>query len=429
MEQVHDLSEALPLQAPLTYHAEVLQDPCSTARSAVIKEHVRKFLMCEATVYGDTTFTEFTDGFLTEHVKSVSVCDTDLVSKERQLNLNCKLAIHDYFLDLKLPQYMTKKNILFSEDFHGVWESLIFDSDVKAQLINYAMTTLLFSDRHGITLISMGVNSNIISWNRVILLHGPPGTGKTSLCKALAQKLSIRLSDRYSYGQLIEINSHSLFSKWFSEESCSSGKLVMKMFQKIQELIDDKDALVCVLIDEVESLTAARKSAMQGQEPSDAIRVVNALLTQIDHIKRFPNVIILTTSNVTGAIDLAFVDRADIKQYIGPPSVNAIFSIYHSCIAELMRAGIISPVQQILGIRFALSFFFVHNDATNLSLELLEIARKSHGLSGRTLRKIPFLAHARHVQTPAVALAAFLSALSWTVDKQFEDRENLKNDD
>lgn len=426
MEQVHDLSEALPLQAPLTYHAEVLQDPCSTARSAVIKEHVRKFLMCEATVYGDTAFTEFTDGFLTEHVKSVSVCDTDLVSKERQSNLkNCKLAIHVFQLHddgpatEELEEDIAAANhwLLPSEDFHGVWESLIFDSDVKAQLINYAMTTLLFSDR--------GVNSNIISWNRVILLHGPPGTGKTSLCKALAQKLSIRLSDRYSYGQLIEINSHSLFSKWFSE----SGKLVMKMFQKIQELIDDKDALVCVLIDEVESLTAARKSAMQGQEPSDAIRVVNALLTQIDHIKRFPNVIILTTSNVTGAIDLAFVDRADIKQYIGPPSVNAIFSIYHSCIAELMRAGIISPVQQILGIRDLEVLRFVHNDATNLSLELLEIARKSHGLSGRTLRKIPFLAHARHVQTPAVALAAFLSALSWTVDKQFEDRKNLKNDD
>lgn len=49
------------------------------------------------------------------------------------------------------------------------------------------------------------------------------------------------------------------------------------------------------------------------------------------------NVVILTTSNVTEKIDLAFVDRADIKQYIGPPSEKGIYNIYLSCLEELMK--------------------------------------------------------------------------------------------
>ena len=129
----------------------------------------------------------------------------------------------------------------------------------------------------------------------------------------------------------------------------------------------------------MESLTAARKAAMSGNEPSDAIRVVNALLTQIDQIKRFPNVVILTTSNVTGAIDVAFVDRyklhhphvvlnnqialsfipnrADIKQFIGLPSTTAIYTIYHSSIRELMRVKIVTPAQQMLSLRYVIMLF------------------------------------------------------------------------
>lgn len=46
--------------------------------------------------------------------------------------------------------------------------------------------------------------------------------------------------------QLVEINSHNLFSKFFSE----SGKLVGKMFDDIYEMLADPDLFVVVLIGE-----------------------------------------------------------------------------------------------------------------------------------------------------------------------------------
>ena len=49
---------------------------------------------------------------------------------------------------------------------------------------------------------------------------------------------------------------------------------------------------------------------------------------------------VLTTSNIVGAIDLAFVDRADLKILIGPPPPQIIYEIYSSSINELIRVWI-----------------------------------------------------------------------------------------
>jgi hypothetical protein len=52
------------------------------------------------------------------------------------------------------------------------------------------------------------------------------------------------LSRSYPHSRLLEINSHSLFSRWFSE----SGKLVQKLFGSVMDLVEDEDTFVVVLI-------------------------------------------------------------------------------------------------------------------------------------------------------------------------------------
>jgi len=57
----------------------------STAQPSTIREYVYQFLMCVGISYGDLVFNQFEDGFLIEHVKSITVCDTELVSRDRKV--------------------------------------------------------------------------------------------------------------------------------------------------------------------------------------------------------------------------------------------------------------------------------------------------------------------------------------------------------
>ncbi|KAI6243008.1 AAA domain-containing protein [Aphelenchoides fujianensis] len=141
-----------------------------------------------------------------------------------------------------------------NRQFDPLFENLFYEDDIKTELLSFVQSV--------INLSRLGVDTNVIDLNRLILLHGPPGTGKTTFCKALAQRLA-----------------------WFSE----SGKLVQKLFDQIGDLASEKKWLVVVLVDEVESLVMGRN--VSSAEPTDAVRAVNAVLTQIDKIRSYSNVL------------------------------------------------------------------------------------------------------------------------------------------
>ena len=300
-------------------------------------------------------------------------------------------------------------------ELQGLWGSLHFESGVQNRLLRYAESALYFSHR--------GVDPCLVSWNRLVLLYGPPGTGKTSLCKALAQKLSIRLRTHYPEAFLLEINAHSLFSKWFSE----SGKLVSKLFGKIQEMVEEEGSLVFVLLDEVESLTAARAAAVSGNEPSDAIRAVNSLLTHLDALKAYPNAVVMATSNITEAVDVAFLDRADIKAFIGPPGLQARYQILRSCVNELHRAGIVdtdvgeAPAGASSGGEDHGGEEMEEDRDGALEQALWEVCKGCEGMSGRLLRKLPFLAHASDL-AGSCTTAAFLQTMRSTAERELRER-------
>ncbi|KAH9215328.1 P-loop containing nucleoside triphosphate hydrolase protein, partial [Leptodontidium sp. 2 PMI_412] len=176
--------------------------------------------------------------------------------------------------------------------------------------------------------------------NPLILLHGPPGTGKTSLCLGLAQKISIRLSGTYKSTKLVQIKTAILLSKYFSE----SAKHVDDIFNRVSTMCEDNpEGFVCVLIDEVESIACSREYSTKEGESHDSLRATNALLNGLDRTARYSNVVFLFTSNMCDALEPAFLDRCGLMEFVGPPNMAAQYEILRNSLEKLIGCQVVQP--------------------------------------------------------------------------------------
>ena len=137
-----------------------------------------------------------------------------------------------------------------------------------------------------------------------ILLHGPPGCGKTLLARAVATE---------SEANFISVRGPEIFSKWVGE----SEKAIREIFRKARMA-----APSIIFFDEFDALVPSRGSAADSRVTA---RVISQLLTEIDGLISLQNVVVLAATNRPDIIDPAVLrpGRFDRRVYVPPPDTEA----------------------------------------------------------------------------------------------------------
>jgi ATP-dependent 26S proteasome regulatory subunit len=208
-----------------------------------------------------------------------------------------------------------------------------------------------------------------------ILFVGPPGTGKTTVSRALAHELSL---------PFVEVKLSMITSQYLGE----TAKNVEKTFEVAKRLSP------CILfIDEFDSVAKTRRS----DEHAALKRAVNTLLKSIDDISLIRDeVILIGATNHPDQLDAAAWRRFD--EIVNFPRPD-----------EAMRADILRIITERMEIA---------------EFDPVEVAELTQGLTGSDLRMVlrEAVLEALAEERTALTQQDIVNAV-----EEFEERDNLKN--
>jgi len=207
---------------------------------------------------------------------------------------------------------------------------------------------------------------------KAVLFEGPPGTGKTTSAKIIAQQVNI---------PLVYMPIESIMSKWFGEAE-----------KRFAEVFDSCKVLgKCIIfIDEIDAIASSRDQDLH----ETSRRILSTLLRKIDSFESTTDVLLICATNRKKDLDAAVLSRIDLSIKFEMPDRMSRVAIFQRYAKQLSKD------------------------------QLQALAGKSEGLSGRNINDICKDAERRWASK---MIRKEVSGKLPTIEQYMESLENRKN--